>query len=88
MFIERLLIQFQVDLVAIMGGGYPGSDAMWPFGSEFNFDCGKVLSHVILFLRCTWLNKTVREGLKKPSHANEIFRSLRGGVTPLRGGIS
>lgn len=35
------LVKEKVDLVAIMGGGYPSSDSMWPFGSEFNFDCGK-----------------------------------------------
>ena len=33
-------------LVAIMGGGYPSSVDMWPFGSEFNFDCGKVEDHL------------------------------------------
>ena len=45
--IERELTEIkpilpQVNLVAIMGGGYPSSEAMFPFGSEFNFDCGKV----------------------------------------------
>ena len=72
-----------------MGGGYPSSDAMWPFGSEFNFDCGKVLSHVILFLRCTLLKLIVREGLQNHSHVNEIFRPLRGdGGYPIGGWIS
>ena len=40
----------QVALVAIMGGGYPSSEAMWPFGSEFNFDCGKVGDHTWLLI--------------------------------------
>ena len=38
----------QVNLVAIMGGGYPSSEAMFPFGSEFNFDCGKVTASPIV----------------------------------------
>ena len=40
----------QVNLVAIMGGGYPSSEAMFPFGSEFNFDCGKVTASPIVHL--------------------------------------
>ena len=43
----------QVSLVAVMGGGYPSSEVMWPFGSEFNFnstDCGKVTNHLTPYL--------------------------------------
>ena len=39
----------QVSLVAVMGGGYPSSEVMWPFGSEFNFDCGKVTTRLLIY---------------------------------------
>ena len=50
---------------------------------------GAFTLHVILFLRCTLLKLIVREGLQNHSHANEIFRALRGdGGYPIGGWIS